>query len=287
MECSEIGLRSFTVAFTLLRARLKEAKGDHDGAREDLRAAAAKDPKNSSYVVALAQLAMSQGDVNGEALRILDEAEKNLGPTRELRLARLVYWGAKGGPKAKAEVGKLAEAIEKAPEADKPLLLGELAMTEKRLGEAGLARQHMTELLALPRNTNKLTLLTTLFDWTLEAGQTAEAQKLIDRIMRLENPEFADRIAKNEKIPEKELKGTYWRFAQADYLISGEVSKRNQASREGSAVRPTRWKRAGSTWKRPGSMRRKSRTPGPSGGEAPFSKPRSPNSPSRSTKTRA
>ena len=78
---------------------------------------------------------MRQGDKNGEALSILDEAEKNQGRTRELQLARLAYWGAKGGPKAKAEVAKIADEIKQAPAAEKPAYLEQLAMTEKRLGE--------------------------------------------------------------------------------------------------------------------------------------------------------
>ncbi len=219
-------------AFTLLRAQVMEAKGDADKARDYLSAAAAKDPKNLSYVVTLSQIAMRQSDKNGEALSILDEAEKKLGRSRVLQLARLAYWGAKGGLKAKVEVGKIADAIKQAPAAEQPLYLEQLAMTEKQLGELALARQYLTELLAMPPEflppEGRLQILATLFDWTLEEGQTAEAKKLIDRIVKLENPNLKE----GETVPEKDLKGTYWRFAQAAYLITGEVSKRAQGSKE-------------------------------------------------------
>ena len=40
---------------------------------------------------------------------ILDQAEKDLGPSLDITLARLDHWVQQGGDEAKAEVAKLAE----------------------------------------------------------------------------------------------------------------------------------------------------------------------------------
>ena len=86
----------------------------------------------------------------------------------------------------------------------------------------------MSELVAL--QPNNLPRLETLFDWTLEASRAAaelkqadearklteEVKALIDRMVKLENPELEG----GKSVAEKDLKGTYWRFAKAAYLIS-------------------------------------------------------------------
>ena len=43
-------------------------------------------------------------------LQIIDQAEKDLGPSLDIQLARLDYWGLEGGDAAQAAVAKLAEA---------------------------------------------------------------------------------------------------------------------------------------------------------------------------------
>ena len=68
------------------------------------------------------------------ALRILDQAEKDLGPSPELQLARLDYWGLEGGAAAQAAVAKLAEDRQRIPTADRPAFLDRLASVELRLG---------------------------------------------------------------------------------------------------------------------------------------------------------
>ena len=50
-------------------------------------------------------------------------------------------------------------------------------------------------------------------------------------MVKLENPEV-DPTSTKVTVSEKELKGTYWRFAQAAYLITDEVSKRAQGLKE-------------------------------------------------------
>ena len=142
-------------ALVLLDALFMEVKGEPDDAVKLLTAAAARDAKNPNYPIRLAQMAMAQGDKNGEALKILDEAEKHQGRTRELRLARLSYWAGKGGPGAKAEVARIAEEINQAPAAEKLAHLEQLAATERRIGEAELARQHLAELAAAAPRTSR------------------------------------------------------------------------------------------------------------------------------------
>ena len=82
-------------------------------------------------------------------MQILDQAEKDLGPSLDIQLARLDYWGSEGGDAAKAAVAKLAATRQQIPAADRPAFLDRLAVAEIRLGESDLARQYCRELAAL------------------------------------------------------------------------------------------------------------------------------------------
>ena len=93
---------------TLLRVDMLAARDRSDEARSLLTDAQAKDSSNLPYRLALARLAQRQGK-GPEALRVFNEAEKDLGPSLAIQLARLDYWGRQGGDAAKTAVAKLAE----------------------------------------------------------------------------------------------------------------------------------------------------------------------------------
>ena len=159
----------------------------------------AKDPRNLKYRLALARLTQRQG--NGPlALQILDQAEKDLGPSLDIQLARLDYWGLEGGVAAKAAVAKLAANRQQIPAADRPAFLDRLGSAEIRLGELRLGRQYRREQADLQPDNLRVRL--GLFDLAVAAGDQAAAAGLVDEIRKAEGDE-----------------GTNWRFAQAALLI--------------------------------------------------------------------
>lgn len=216
---------------TLLRVDMLLVRNQAEDARKLLQDARSKNSRNVRYVSALATLAMRQGDKDGEALKILDQAEKELGPSPELRRARLVYWSEKGGPEAKAEVERMAALRERVPAEERPALLDELAQAELRLGQPEKARRFWEELAALqPAN---LQVLLALADVSLDMGDIEECKKLTERIRDLENPRHA-RTTAGETAAEETLKGANWRFVKAAYLIRGEASRRPGPGTKGS-----------------------------------------------------
>ena len=125
----------------LLRVDLELAQDRLANALSVLSSAQAKDPQNLQYRLALARLTRRKGDSTA-ALQILDQAEKDLGPSLDLQLARLEYWGLEAGDAAKAEVAKLVETRGSIPDANRPEFLDRLASVEMLQGEPTLARQH-------------------------------------------------------------------------------------------------------------------------------------------------
>ena len=180
---------------TFLKVDLLAAQDRLDEARALLAAAQAKDSRNLRYRLALARLTQRQGK-GAAALQIVDQAEKDMGPSLDIQLARLDYWGLKGGEAAKAAVAKLAESREQIPAAHRPAFLDRLAMTEIRLREPALARQYYGELAALEPDNLRVRLV--LFDLAIEAGDRGAAADLVSQVRKIEGD-----------------KGTYWRFAQA------------------------------------------------------------------------
>ena len=93
---------------TLIRADLRAAENRFEAARAVLTSALAKDPRNLKFRLALARVAEREGK-NSQTVQILDQAEKDLGPSLDIQLARLEHWRFRGGDEAKDAVAKLAE----------------------------------------------------------------------------------------------------------------------------------------------------------------------------------
>jgi len=183
----------------LLSADLLAAQGRVEEARTLLSTAQATNPMNLKCRVALARLAEIEKK-DAEALKVLDQAEKDLGPSLAIFLARLDHWVQQGGPEAKTAVAKLAETRNQIPAADLPRVLDELAKAEGRLGEPTLARQYAREQSSL--QPDNLEVLLGRFNLALAANDAAEALELVRMIREREGDQ-----------------GTNWRFAQAAYLI--------------------------------------------------------------------
>ncbi len=199
----------------LLRLDVLATQGRLQEARSLLSAVQAKDARNLRYRLALAQVTQRQGQ-SAAALQILDQAEKDLGPSLDLQRARLAYWSVEGGVAAKAAVAKLAETRQQVAAADRPAFLDRLGAAEVQLGEVNLGQQYWRELAVLQPDNVPVRL--GLLDLALAAGDHAAAAGLVDEIRKAEGDD-----------------GTNWQFAQAALLIDkvrrGESQHLDEARR--------------------------------------------------------
>ena len=146
----------------------------------------------------LASIAQTQGNA-ALAPQILDQAEKELGPNLDLRLAASTPGSAAVVPRPRRP----------SPSSPGPALsfrrgsAGFLDCWPGGLspGRASLARQSLRELLGL--QPDNLQVLMGLYDLALEADDPAEAGQLVNEIRRIEGEE-----------------GIHWRYGQAVYLIN-------------------------------------------------------------------
>jgi tetratricopeptide (TPR) repeat protein len=182
-----------------LRVDVLAAQDRLDDARSVLTRSLAGAPRNLVYRLAMVRLAQRQGR-DDEALRVIEQAEKDLGPSPRIDLARLDYWGQRGGDAARSAVAKLAAARGQVPAADRPDLLDRLGVAAIRLGRPDLARQYWRELADLQPENAAVRL--GLFDLALLAGDRDEPTRLIEEIHKIEGDA-----------------GISWRFAQAELLI--------------------------------------------------------------------
>jgi tetratricopeptide (TPR) repeat protein len=191
----------------LLRADILIEQERFDEAGALLAAAQARDPRNLKYRLAAARMMEKQGK-GPAALQVLEQAEKDLGPSLDLQLARLRHWAAEGGEPARAAVAKLAADRQRIPSADRPAFLERLGAVENQLGQPALARQHYRELADL--KPNNVQVLTALFELAMQSADSSEAQELVTKMRALEGED-----------------GTLWRFAQASSLL--DQSRRSPA----------------------------------------------------------
>ncbi|HKI19939.1 MAG TPA: tetratricopeptide repeat protein, partial [Isosphaeraceae bacterium] len=110
-----------------------------------------------------------------------------------------------------------------------PAFLDRLALTEIRLRELALARQHWRELASLQPDNFRVRL--SLFDLAIEAGDQVAATDLVSEIRKIEGD-----------------KGTFWRFTQAALLIdkvrrgvSHDLEEARVLAAEISERRPDWW----------------------------------------------
>ncbi len=186
-------------SLTLLRVDLLAAQHRLDDAGSLLSSVLARDSRNLAYRLALARLTQRQGKTS-TALQILDRAEEDLGPSLDIQLARLDYWGLEGGVAAKAAVAKLAGNRREIRAALLPAFVDRLAAVELRLGEPAVARVHLRELAEL--RPASVPVLMSLFDVALQTGDSAGALEVVTKLRAIEGDE-----------------GTLWRFVRASYLL--------------------------------------------------------------------
>ena len=228
LRAAERALPGAAEPLTLLQAAMLVARDRPDQARSLLAAAQARDPRNLRYRLALARLAQRQGE-DDAALRIIDQAEKDLGPSPELQLARLDDWGLRGGDEAIAAVARLADGVPGIPAADRPALLDRLAAVEIGLGRPARAREHLRQLSAL--EPDDVRVLSRRLDLAVQAGDHADALELAARLRAIEGE-----------------RGTLWRFGRASVLLdrarrgaARELDAPRALAAEIAAIRPEWW----------------------------------------------
>ena len=223
-----------TVEYSMLGVELVLVRGQEEEARKELEAAVVREPKEARYWLGLAALADRSNKANGEkpfekSLKILDEAEKHLGDSVALRLARATRLAGLPREEACAVLRKLEEggAFDGA---DLTRLQLGLADAYDRLGAAEDAHRLLDRV--AERLPYDLAVRVLLFDHALLAADQAAMQKYIGEVRRLEGEA-----------------GPLWRYGEATRLIllasKGETSDLVRARRllaEAGKIRP-RWAR--------------------------------------------
>ncbi|MGC8644351.1 MAG: tetratricopeptide repeat protein, partial [Isosphaeraceae bacterium] len=128
------------VDLALLRAELQAARGRFAESRRSLESAIPKNPKDLRLRLSLASILESQGEW-AEARKTLDRAEKELGGSVDLSLARITALYRQGGDEAKKALASLASTFAALPAAQRPRLLDAQAFAWLQLGDRERARQ--------------------------------------------------------------------------------------------------------------------------------------------------
>jgi tetratricopeptide (TPR) repeat protein len=183
----------------LLRAEVLGLRGEIEQARALLRATRDKNPDKAEPWIALAELE-ERREKFGEALRVLDEAQKALGDRVELRLARVGYWVRRGGEQSRVALAKLEEGADQFQPEERQRLQRGLALAYTQLGERVEATRLWKGLAQEQRDALGVRLF--LFDLALQGGNEAEIDQAIKDIRALEGEG-----------------GSYWRYATASYYL--------------------------------------------------------------------
>jgi tetratricopeptide (TPR) repeat protein len=174
--------------------RLADAKKVLDGVPDKLR-------QEPAYWVARAGLAerMKQRE---QVLPLLEEAERRLGKSPELHLARARYWAKQRGAAANAALAKLEQEVAGYPAADQPRLRYGLAEAHYRLGDLKQAERLWTQVAEAEGQQNSLYVRFLLFDLALQQGDDAGMRRLSGQIHTIEGDG-----------------GVLWRYAEAARLL--------------------------------------------------------------------
>jgi tetratricopeptide (TPR) repeat protein len=140
-------------------------------------------PKSVGPWLFLAGIAQQQGKSEA-VLPLLDEGERQTGKRVEWYLARARYWAQVGGKSAPDQLRKLEQAQGEFPAADGNRLLRTLADAFESVGDPAAA-ESLTRQLA-KRQPNDLAMQLRLFERELAPGRTADLEKTLAEIRRIE-----------------------------------------------------------------------------------------------------
>jgi tetratricopeptide (TPR) repeat protein len=201
--------RSDAVETAILRAAAWMARGQAQQAEQVLKDARKAHPKEVTLWVALTELA-EQRKQPKEADALLDEAERTLGDSVALRLARASQALRRDAAKSLPVLAKLAEGAEKFPEDDQVRLLRGLAAAHSLANDRDGAARLWTRLAEL--RPNDLSVRIAQFDLALLSKDPSAINRAIDAIRNIEGAD-----------------GSLWKYARAAQLVeearSGERNK--------------------------------------------------------------
>jgi tetratricopeptide (TPR) repeat protein len=198
----------------LVRADLLAAQDQLPQASEQLAKVREQYADHVAIWVTLAALAREQKQWD-TALRQLDEAERHFArqpkALQELRLARVKYWGRRGGPEGATALAKLATAAEALEGEERRGLLQELAGAYAQAGNSAESKRLYARLAGLYPNDLPSRLV--LFGLANQAGDDVVVTRLADEIRRIEGGD-----------------GALWHYVQASQFIMKSKAGANKAA---------------------------------------------------------
>lgn len=171
------------VEVPLLEAEVLAAKGDRAGAQKVLAAARDARPKEPAFWFALATLIDRAGDNSG-AHRLLDDAQKQLGDTADLRAARLRVTTYTNAEQAAGVLTGLSADLERFPPEERVRLLRALASAYWAIDRPADAARLWDQVAALRPNELGCRLLR--FDAALKLNDDAGTARVLDEIGKIE-----------------------------------------------------------------------------------------------------
>jgi cellulose synthase operon protein C len=182
----------------LFRAEIALLEGDRAAARAQVQAERDRDPKQAAPWLFL--IGLEERDAPAAALKLVDQAERRVGPRADWQIARLRL-GLRAGPaEGRTQVAKTLDTLDdyfqddesgvqndslrKRNDQERNRLLDALAGASAALGEAAEARRLWNEL--AQRTKGNLGVWLALFDGALEAKDAEEAGTVLARIRKLE-----------------------------------------------------------------------------------------------------
>jgi tetratricopeptide (TPR) repeat protein len=193
------------VEVTLLRAEVCAAQDQKKRARDLLKEALVKQPKEVKLWIALANVVELLGD-SVEALTVLNQADKACGDRVELGLARAQYWTRRDPASAQPALAEMEKNLNRFSPTDRWQLLNGLAASYanpnlKKMEDAKriwiqLAKEH-------PHDVQTRLVL---FDIALESGDRASMDRLLEEIRSIADCDVPLANALREEIKLKSTK---------------------------------------------------------------------------------
>lgn len=188
-----------STSLPVLQVEALTAQGQFDRARQKLEAAIKQNPKEPSLCAALARLYALQG-VAAKGTAVLDDAQRRMGDTTELYLARARFWGLQRTAEARKQLDQLARDWEKYPLEDHPRVLNALAEIYYTLGETREPLRLWKRLAEMQPANLRVRLV--LFDLAVEVGDGEALTSVLKDLRAIEGPN-----------------GPLWRYAGAAELF--------------------------------------------------------------------
>jgi tetratricopeptide (TPR) repeat protein len=167
----------------IVRAEMAVAREQGKQARDQLQKARIRFPKSVVIRCALANFMATQKQFD-EARTLLEETQKELGDSVELRLQRARLFAVKGGPQVVAGLNDLSQNIEPFSKAERRKLLTGLALEFVRLQDPQGASRLWSRL--AEQEPNDLDLRLNLLDLAFQTGKSEEIDQTIKQIERIE-----------------------------------------------------------------------------------------------------